>query len=147
MSSLVNVDVGGIVEDIASAADELFTSDEERLAFKDKIEERLHNRLVIQADINKEEAKHSSIFVAGWRPFIGWVCGIGLAMQFILRPVVMYLNQLVSIILGNPMMPHPPALDMSELIPLVLGMLGLAGYRSYEKKNQVPDSLVRFLTK
>lgn len=79
-------------------------------------------------ELNKIEAAHPSLFVAGWRPFIGWVCGAGLAFQFVLRPI---LNWLLLVI---PREIEPlPSLEIDQLISLIVSMLGLAGYRSYEK--------------
>ena len=85
----------------------------------------------MQADINKQEAASTSTFVAGWRPFIGWVCGSGLAMQFIVGPLTtwiaaMFHRQVVF-----------PTLDMSTLLTLLLGMLGLGAMRTAEKLNGV----------
>lgn len=74
-----------------------------------------------QLQINAEEAKHASLFVAGWRPFIGWVCGMALVFQFILRPLLIAMALKV------------PALDVTDLITILLGMLGLGGMRTYEK--------------
>lgn len=77
----------------------------------------------IQNEVNKIEAQHRSIFVAGWRPFIGWVCGLALLYNFILRDIIAWVipDQI------------PPALQMDQLITILLGMLGLGGLRTYEK--------------
>jgi hypothetical protein len=83
----------------------------------------------MQADVNKVEAANGSTFVAGWRPFIGWICGCALAFQFIIRPLLTWIVALLN---------HPavvPALDMGDLITVLLGMLGLGAMRSYDKKN------------
>lgn len=82
-----------------------------------------------QIDVNKEEAK-GDLFRAGWRPFIGWVCGGALAYQFILRPILPWL----SINLGFEVT-LMPALETETLMTLLFGMLGLGAYRSYEKVN------------
>lgn len=76
--------------------------------------------LLGQLDINKQEAAHKSLFVAGWRPFIGWVCGLGLAYNVLLSP---FLGIWLVV----------PTVDPSLLYPVMLGMLGLAGARSWEK--------------
>ena len=84
-----------------------------------------------QLDINKAEASSSSIFVAGWRPFIGWVCGMGCAWNWIGLPVAKF---------GLAVYGHPLALepaDLSEMMPLLLGMLGLGGLRTFEKTRRV----------
>mgnify|MGYP003122841803 FL=1 len=77
----------------------------------------------VQNEVNKIEAQHRSIFVAGWRPFIGWVCGVALLYNFILRDIIAWLSPDIM----------PPALQMDHLITILLGMLGLGGLRTYEK--------------
>ncbi len=85
-----------------------------------------------QLDVNKAEAANPSVFVAGWRPFIGWVCGAALIYHYIARPMLPWLLALT----GNPVPPIPP-LDMGDLITILLGMLGLGGLRSLDKFNGV----------
>lgn len=82
-----------------------------------------------QIDVNKEEAK-GDLFRAGWRPFIGWVCGGALAYQFIFRPILPWLS--VNLGFEVTMM---PTLETETLMTLLFGMLGLGAYRSYEKVN------------
>ena len=77
----------------------------------------------VQSEINKMEAQHRSIFVAGWRPFIGWICGIALAYNFIIRDLIAWVSPDVM----------PPAIQMDQLITILLGMLGLGGLRTFEK--------------
>lgn len=81
----------------------------------------------MQADINKQEAAHASIWVAGWRPFIGWVCGCGLALQFIIFPMVFWIGQLINVAIIMPQLPF-------EMIMTMLGgMLGIGTMHTYEK--------------
>lgn len=80
-----------------------------------------------QSQVNAAEAASGSIFVGGWRPFIGWVCGAALAYQYVVAPLAVWLGFLV----GHPI-PKPPALDDS-LWQLMLGMLGMGGLRTFEK--------------
>jgi hypothetical protein len=80
----------------------------------------------LQAEINKVEAQHRTIFVAGWRPFIGWVCGFALAYNFVLRDMLIWF-------IGPEQV--PPALQMEHLMTVLVGMLGLGGMRTYEKLN------------
>lgn len=84
-------------------------------------------QLAGQLDINKTEAQHQSVFVAGWRPFIGWVCGVALCYQFVLRPVVTWAVPSLGYTVAE-----MPGLD-DNLWELMFGMLGLGGLRSYEK--------------
>ena len=87
-----------------------------------------------QIDINKEEAKSPSVFVSGWRPFIGWVCGSGCAWNWVALPVV----KVGLAIAGSPIVVTPA--DLSEMMPLLIALLGLGGYRTYEKLNGVASS-------
>lgn len=82
-----------------------------------------------QLAINQEQARHTSIFVAGARPFLLWVCGVGFAWQFIGQPLVQW-----AFALWAPDITHPPPLDIGPLMTLALGMLGLGGLRTYEKR-------------
>jgi len=81
-----------------------------------------------QQAINLEEAKSQFWWVAGWRPYIGWICGSALGYHYMLQPFLAFILGTfhVTVIL--------PALDMGELMTLLFGMLGLAGMRSYDKK-------------
>jgi hypothetical protein len=85
-----------------------------------------------QLEINKQEAQHTSIFVAGWRPFIGWVCGISLVWNFIIQPLLLWIAWMMPE-LGIDMS-TAPKLDSGELMTVLLGMLGLGGLRTYEKR-------------
>lgn len=87
--------------------------------------------MTAQTDINKVEAANSSVFVSGWRPFIGWICGLAFAEQFLFAPVATW----VATIIGHSV--TFPALDMGTLLTLLGGMLGLGGLRTAEKINGV----------
>ena len=83
------------------------------------------NELIsIQTKINEIEAGHRTVFVAGWRPFIGWVCGVALAYNFVIRDLFIWALDPQEV---------PPALQMEHLMTVLLGMLGLGGLRTYEK--------------
>jgi hypothetical protein len=76
------------------------------------------------------EAQHRSIFVAGWRPFIGWVCGIGLGYHFVIQPILKW----VLVMAWQADAPAQlPGLDVASLYNLIIAMLGLGGMRMYEK--------------
>ena len=81
-----------------------------------------------QIEINKEEAKSTSWFIAGWRPFIGWCGGIGICYQFMLRPLTDAVTGFI-----DPKIPELPVANLDELLSLVAAMLGIAGLRTYEK--------------
>ncbi len=80
-----------------------------------------------QLAVNQAEAASGSVFVGGWRPFIGWICGTGLGLQFIGGPLLTWATALY----GNPV--PVPELDTNTLMTLLLGMLGLGGMRTAEK--------------
>ena len=80
-----------------------------------------------QIEVNKIEAAHSSVFVAGWRPSIGWVCAAGLAWAFVLAPVASW----ALVVLG--IRAELPAIHTDYLMELVLAMLGIGGLRTFEK--------------
>jgi hypothetical protein len=84
-----------------------------------------------QLEINKEQAKHSSVFVAGARPFIMWVCGFALMWQFLLEPMATW--SLLAFAQPETVPPFPE-LDIGPLMTLLLGMLGLGGLRTYENR-------------
>ena len=81
-----------------------------------------------QIEINKEEAKSRNIFIAGWRPFVGWTCGLALFWHFLGLPVTLFVTGWFNL-------QHPPLpeFDMNSLMTVLLGMLGLGGMRSFEK--------------
>jgi hypothetical protein len=90
-----------------------------------------HVQLMLgQLEVNKAEAQHKSIFVAGWRPAVGWVCVAVMAFNY----VGVYLMEFAVAFIDNPP-PVPTRFDMSELWPILLGMLGIGTMRSVDKKN------------
>jgi hypothetical protein len=90
-----------------------------------------------QAEINKIEAASSSWFVAGWRPFIGWICGAALAWAFVIGPVAKWLVTVAGISATVP----PTAMD-GNLWELVFAMLGIGGLRTFEKVRGVANGQV-----
>jgi hypothetical protein len=83
--------------------------------------------MTAQTDINKEEAKSSSLFVSGWRPAIGWVCALALAYQYLIRPLSGTIAGIFNVVI-----PPLPGLD-DNLWQLMMGMLGMGGLRTFEK--------------
>ncbi len=127
--------IGQIIQGVTNVADELITSEEERRQLDLREKEIDQEILLGQMAINQEEAKHKSIFVAGWRPFIGWVGGAALAYQFILYPLLLWIWSMCEsagwIAAG---IDPPPVLNTSALMTVVTGMLGIGIMRSYDKK-------------
>lgn len=87
-----------------------------------------------QIDLNKIDAQSGSMFKGGWRPALGWVCVCGLAYTFLARPILPWLINVAVLILGGAIvLPEMPALDVKELMGLVMALLGFGGFRMYEK--------------
>jgi len=84
--------------------------------------------LLAQLEINKAEASSGSIFKGGWRPFIGWTSGVAFAYHFVLQPLLVFVLTSSGVDL-----PDLPEFDMSTLLTVLGGMLGIGGLRSYEK--------------
>lgn len=84
-----------------------------------------------QLEINKAEASHSSVFVAGWRPFVGWVCGFSLAYVAVIEPLMRFIAKM-SGYAGE-----FPAIDTNLTMQVLLGMLGLVAARTREKEKGV----------
>lgn len=82
-----------------------------------------------QIEVNKAEAASGSIFKGGWRPFIGWVCGFAFAYHFILQPLIVF-----GVSASGVVIPPLPEFDMSSLMTVMMGMLGLGGLRTFEKQ-------------
>ena len=86
-----------------------------------------HEANLAQVEVNKVEAASKSMFVAGWRPFVGWTCGVALLYHFLLLPLLHFILRAT----GNEV--ELPEFDFSHLSTILMGMLGLGGLRTYEK--------------
>ena len=92
-------------------------------------EKHSQEALLAQLEINKAEAASGSLFKGGWRPFVGWTCGVALLYHFILTPLILF-----GVGLSGATIPPLPEFDMSSLMTVLMGMLGLGGLRTYEKQ-------------
>ena len=88
---------------------------------------QLHNANLAQIDVNKAEAASGSIFKGGWRPFVGWVCGVAMLYHFLLQPIIVFTLSAAGITFDL------PQFDMGSLMTILMGLLGLGGLRSFEK--------------
>ncbi len=95
-------------------------------------ERQAHEIAKAQINVNQNEAKHKSVFVSGWRPACGWICVLGFSVNFLIIPIV---NIYLTAWTQNPLL--IPSLDVSEMMPVLLGMLGLGGMRTVEKTKNV----------
>lgn len=131
--------VGSIIEAVGKVAGDLITTDKERMEMeieqrKLDLEEKKLDMAgdMAQIEINKEEAKSSSMFVSGWRPFIGWGCGIAFIYSALIEPVCRFISMTVFMYNGD-----FPIINTDLTMQVMLGMLGLGAMRSYEKKSGV----------
>ena len=132
--------MGQITESVIGVADKVlskFVTDKNlKLKLEHELKTEFHKANLAQIEVNKEQAKHSSIFVSGARPAIMWVCCLGLLWQFFLGPILTWAAGI-----WFPDM-TPPQLEVEGLITLVMSLLGLGAMRSFEKsKNVARDNL------
>jgi len=112
--------VAGIIDKVADKIDE-FTLDK---AEKAQLVAEINKA---QLEVNKVEAGSTSLFVSGWRPFIGWTCGVALCYHFVLQPFLAFLLSSFGYQMDL------PVFNMETLTTILMGMLGMSGLRSYEK--------------
>lgn len=121
------------IQAIGNVLDDLFTSDEEKLD-KKIILHRLYNQPhILQAHINQTEAQHKSLWVAGWRPAVGWVCAVSLFWHFMLFDLLQWI--MLSFFPEIPQLTQLTGTD--TLVTLLLSLLGLGGLRTFEKYQNV----------
>lgn len=134
---------GPTASDLFGLIDKLFTSDDERMAAKLKVLELEKSGELAQIAVNAQEAQHDSIFVAGWRPFIGWVCGLAFTWAFLLYPMLSFLVVALGITADLTLVPD---LDLNAMMPVLMGILGLGAMRSWEKKEGVAREQLNSVT-
>ena len=124
--------LGSLVAPVTQILDKVVEDKDQKNALAHEIatlaEKQAHEAAMAQVEVNKAEAQHRSVFVAGWRPFIGWTCGAALAYHFIAYPVILFIGSAAGMGLSD-----LPQFDMDSLMTVLLGMLGLGGMRSFEK--------------
>ena len=120
--------VNALIGPVSGLLDKFIEDKDQKNALAQEIatmsERHAHEALKGQLEINKVEAAHKSLFVAGWRPAIGWVCMLGLLYNTIIANVLSIWIEV-------------PEVDTTLLVPVMMGMLGLGAMRSYEKVNHV----------
>lgn len=128
--------LGGLIEPVTDLIGEVIVDKDKKKEIElklaeilDRADERYHSELMGQIEVNKVEAQHASIFVAGWRPFIGWTGGVGLAYSFVLAPFIEFVAR------ANGYVQEMPMPDAGQLMVLVTSMLGVGAMRSYDKNH------------
>jgi hypothetical protein len=116
--------IGSLAKDIREAIKGKELDPNKKLEMAGKLAE-------VQTKINEAEATHRTVFVAGWRPFIGWVCGLGLLYAVFIEPLLRFVFTVKGWTIEF------PKIDTTITMQVLFGMLGLVGARSYEKKNKL----------
>lgn len=132
--------IGGILDSVGKIADDLITTDKERLELELRSREIDQRNELGQVETNKIEAASSSMFVAGWRPAVGWVCATALGMVYIPKALVMtgiWTYQALAVIDGGGTLPPYPDLGVTDLLGLLGALLGFGGLRTAEKFKDV----------
>jgi len=118
-----------LIQPVAGILDKVIEDKDQKAKLAHEIatmSERIANEQVLaQLEINKAEASSGSVFKGGWRPAVGWVCALGFAVNFLVSPIAAGFG--VDI----------PQADTQVMLPVLMGMLGLGGLRSYEKVKRV----------
>lgn len=137
--------ISKIAEVVAPLISEFVTDKDKQNELKHRIESMLitneHVRALREIDlvegqlkINLQEAKSGKTFVSGWRPYLGWGLGTALIYNFLLRPIVQSVINIVDAFITTDLSAVVLVeLDVEQLWPLLLGLLGIGGYRSFEK--------------
>ena len=128
MSILSTVGIGEIIGAVGKIADDLTTSDKERMAAELDAYKAESERMGGQVEINKIEAASGSLFVSGGRPFVVWVCAFALAYVAVIEPIARFVAT-VGFAYAGPF----PVIDTDLTMQVLLGLLGLGAYRSVEK--------------
>ena len=130
--------IGTVIDSVGKIAGDLITTDKERLELELRAKELDQAIDLAQIEVNKVEAEHSSIFVAGWRPAIGWIGAAAMAYQFLLYPLMLWGWTYLQGTNWIPKeLPPPKPLDADQLWVILSCILGIAGMRSFEKTKGV----------
>lgn len=121
LSSLIEP-VTGIIDKVVADKDQAAKLAHEIATMSEK---HAQQALLAQLEINKAEASSASVFKGGWRPAVGWVCALGFAVNFLVSPIAAGFGVAI------------PQADTSVMMPVLMGMLGLGGLRSFEKVKKV----------
>lgn len=132
LSGLVGGGAASVIDSVSEAVGRFVETPDEKNAHELQMRAMDLEIVAKQIEVNQTEAAHRSLWVAGWRPAVGWTCAAALAWTFIVQPLLVYLLAVLS-----PETDPPPGVDLAGLYPVLLGMLGLGGLRTVEKAKGV----------
>ena len=118
--------VSGLLDKVIEDKDQKAKLAHELATMADKLS---HEQNLAQIEVNKAEASSGSLFKGGWRPCIGWVCGVAFGYHFVVQPVIIFVLTVTGVDI-----PELPNFEMNTLLTVLGGMLGIGGLRSYEKQ-------------
>ena len=144
----MGISLGGILKEVLSPVTDIISEvvvdkdkkNEINLEIEkiiDQMDQRYHDELMGQIEVNKTEAQHASVFVAGWRPFIGWTSGVGIGYTFVLSPFIEFIAR------ANGYVGEMPMPDTAQLMTLVMAMLGVGAMRSYDKNKNTDTKRIK----
>ena len=125
--------LSSLIEPVSSLLDKAIPDQDLKRKLSHEIatmsEKHAQELALAQIKVNAAEAASGSLFKGGWRPCIGWICGIAFGYHFVLQPVIIFVVALIGIEI-----PELPEFDMGTLLTVLGGMLGIGGLRTYEKQ-------------
>jgi len=119
--------IEALIKPVARILDKFIVDKDLKEKLEHEIKLEIQKANIAQIEVNKAEALHRTVFVAGWRPFIAWNCGIAISYHFLVQPIIVF------VLSANGINYDLPEFDMGSLMTIILGMLGLGGMRSFEK--------------
>jgi len=123
--------IAALIPAVATLLDKFIPDADEKQKIAHEIatlaSKQAHEIALAQIEVNKEEARSQGIFKGGWRPFLGWVCGVAFAYHFVMQPLLVFVLSVYGVQIAL------PEFDMSSLLTVLGGMLGLGGLRTFEK--------------
>jgi len=123
--------ISSLVTPVSGLLDKFIEDKDQKAALAHEIatlaDKQANEQAVAQIELNKVEAAHKSMFVAGWRPAVGWVCALAMLLNFILIPFINLGLEFAGLDLQLDL------IDMETMMPVLFGMLGLGGMRTAEK--------------
>lgn len=136
MMPIIAAGLGGIIKTVGEVADDLFTSDDERAKADRESYQAETERMNGQVEINKIEAASESFWKSGWRPGVGWVCVVTLALAYIPKALVitvLWSIQAYAVVTTGGPLPSFPELGLTDILGLLFSLLGIGTLRTVEK--------------
>ena len=128
--------ITSLIEPVTALLDKFIPDADQKAKLAHEIatmgEKHAQQLALAQIEVNKTEASSGSFFKGGWRPFVGWTCGIAFAYHFVIQPLLIFIFSYIGI---EP--PDLPEFQMNTLLTVLGSLLGIGGLRTYEKQKQL----------